>query len=122
VYAPKRTVLTLEDRTIAAWLWSGREGVVKGLAASAMLGAKWVDDDIPIELNFGNHRPPTGVTTRNDTLLEPEIARYRGMAVTTTPGTSFGSNTSTRSDGPSYAWSPSIAGPRSCTACARRGS
>ena len=39
VYAPKRSVLTLEDRTVAAWLWSGREGVVKGLAASAMLAA-----------------------------------------------------------------------------------
>jgi very-short-patch-repair endonuclease len=89
VYAPKRTVLTLEDRTVAAWLWSGREGVVKGMAASAMLGAKWVDGDIPIELNWGNHRPPTGVVTRNDTLLGPEVARHGPMAVTTPDRTAF---------------------------------
>jgi very-short-patch-repair endonuclease len=89
VYAPKRTVLTLEDRTVAAWLWSGREGVVKGMAASAMLGAKWVDGDIPIELNWGNHRPPKGVVTRNDTLLGPEVARHGPMAVTTPDRTAF---------------------------------
>lgn len=89
VYAPKRTALTIEDRTVAAWLWSGREGVVKGLAASAMLGARWVDDDIPIELNWGNHRPPTGVVTRNDTLLEHEIARRGAMTVTTPARTAF---------------------------------
>jgi very-short-patch-repair endonuclease len=89
VYTANRTVLTLEDRTVAAWLWSGREGVVKGLAASAILGAKWVDDDIPIELNWANHRPPTGVVTRNDTLLEPEVARHGPMAVTTPDRTAF---------------------------------
>lgn len=89
VYTAKRTVLTLEDKTIAAWLWSGREGVVKGLAAAAMLGAKWVDRDIPIELNWGNHRPPTGVVTRNDTLLESEVARHGAMAVTTPERTAF---------------------------------
>ena len=89
VYAPKRMVLTLEDRTVAAWLWSKREGVVKGLAASAMLGAKWVDGDIPIELNWANHRPPTGVVTRNDTLLESEVVRHGAMAVTTPDRTAF---------------------------------
>lgn len=89
VYTAKRTVLTLEDRTVAAWLWSKRQGVVKGPAASAMLGAKWVDGDIPIELNWVNHRPPTGVVTRNDTLLESEVARHGAMAVTTPERTAF---------------------------------
>lgn len=89
VYTAKRAVLTLEDRTVAAWLWSGREGVVKGLAASAMLGARWIDDDVPIELNWANHRPPTGVVTRNDTLLEPEVGRHGAMTVTTPDRTAF---------------------------------
>ena len=89
VYAPKRAPLTLEDRTVAAWLWSGREGVVKGLAASAMLGARWVDGDVPIELNWTNHRPPTGVVTRNDNLLEPEVGRHGPLAVTTPDRTAF---------------------------------
>ena len=50
VYGPRSGRLTLGDRTAAAWLWSGREGVIAGLAASAAHGAKWVDADVPIEL------------------------------------------------------------------------
>jgi hypothetical protein len=42
VYAPTRTVLTLEQRATAAWLWSGRAGVVAGLTASALHGAQFV--------------------------------------------------------------------------------
>jgi very-short-patch-repair endonuclease len=89
VYTPKRTSLTLEDRTVAAWLWSRGEGVVMGTAASAMLGAKWVDDDTPIELNWPNHRSPAGVVTRNETLLDHEVARLGAMAVTTADRTAF---------------------------------
>lgn len=89
VYAPKRTELTLRDRTIAAWLWSGRQGVVTGLAASAMLGAKWVDVDTPIELNWTNHRPPPGLVTRDETLLADEVTRREAMAVTTPARTAF---------------------------------
>jgi very-short-patch-repair endonuclease len=89
VYAPKRATLTLEDRTVAAWMWSRGDGVVMGLAASAMLGAKWVDDDTPIELNWVNHRPPEGVVTRNETLLDHEVASLGAMAVTTAERTAF---------------------------------
>jgi hypothetical protein len=89
VYIDKRATLTLEDRTTAAWLWSKREGVVMGLAASAMLGAKWVDDGSPIELNWNNHRPPRGVLTRNETLLDGEVMRLDGMRVTTAERTAF---------------------------------
>ena len=89
VYGPKRGELTLADRTTAAWLWSKRDGVVSGLAASAMLGAKWVDVDTPIELNWPNHRSPPGVITRNDSLLDDEVRCIRGMAVTTAERTAF---------------------------------
>ena len=57
VYGPRRGPLTLRDRINAASLWSNREGVVSGLAASAVWGAKWVDVDTPIELIWTNHRP-----------------------------------------------------------------
>ena len=72
VYVPKRAVLTLHQRATAAWLWSGREGVVAGLTASALHGAKWVDGDVVV-LNWPNHRAPGGVRTCNDTLLPGEI-------------------------------------------------
>ncbi len=30
VYAPKATITTLQTRTVGAWLWSGRHGVIAG--------------------------------------------------------------------------------------------
>jgi hypothetical protein len=81
--------LTLDDRTKAAWLWSHREGIISGQAASAMLGAKWVDDDIPIELNWANHKAPKGVITRNESILDNEVVFFGGMAVTSLERTAF---------------------------------
>ncbi len=89
VYAPAAAELTLRQRAIAAWLWSGRHGVVSGVAASACWGARWVDDDAVIELNWPNHRAPPGVRTRNDTLLEDEVAWHDGLPVTTAERTAF---------------------------------
>ena len=88
VYAPKRTVLTLEQRATAAWLWSGRHGVVSGLTASALHGAQWVDGNVT-ELNWPNHRAPRGVRTGNDTLLPGEITALSGLPVTTVERTAF---------------------------------
>ncbi len=88
VYAPKRAELTLRQRAQAAWLWSGREGVLSGLTASALLGAKWVDGDVA-EMNWPNHRAPSGVLTRNDMLLGDEIASVEGLPVTSVERTAF---------------------------------
>jgi len=89
IFGPRRGALTLSERTTAAWLWSRREGVVSGLAASAALGAKWVDVDTPIELNWANNRTPAGVLTRRDTLLEGEVAITGVMPTTTADRTAF---------------------------------
>lgn len=88
VYAPKGVELTLHQRATAAWLWSGRNGVVSGLTASALLGAKWVDADV-VELNWPNHRAPPGVRTRNDTLRDGEVTSLAGLPVTTVERTAF---------------------------------
>jgi len=89
VYAPKGTALSLGDRIAAAWLWSGRKGVVTGLAASALHGAKWISADTPVELNIDRHKSPPGVLIRRDTLVEGEIVHLKGMAVTTVARTAF---------------------------------
>ena len=89
VYAPKRRALSLQDRTVAAWLWSRRRGVITGPAASALHGAKWVDEGTPIDLNLANGKPPTGVITRSETLLDDEVTRLKGMPVTTIERTAF---------------------------------
>ena len=51
VYGPPKP--TIRERARGAWLWSGRRGVIAGVAASALHWAKYVDDDVPIELLIG---------------------------------------------------------------------
>ena len=58
VYGPPEP--TIRERARGAWLWSGRRGVIAGVAASALHWAKYVDDDVPIELLWRNGRPPSG--------------------------------------------------------------
>jgi very-short-patch-repair endonuclease len=89
VYLDKRVEPSLRDRTVAAWLWSRRQAVVAGLAASAMHGAKWVDEDAPIELIWRNARAPEGVVTRDDLVFDEEIQRLNGLTVTTPERTAF---------------------------------
>ena len=89
VYLDKRIRPTLRQRTYAAWLWSGRQAVVAGAAASALHGAKWVDHDAAIELIWPNARAPQGVKTRADLLLDGEVRRFGAMDVTTVERTAF---------------------------------
>jgi very-short-patch-repair endonuclease len=89
VYLDRQIEASLRQRTAAAWLWSGREAVVAGLAAAAVHGTKWVDDDAIVELIWKNARPPNGVVTRDDLLLEAEYQRRQGLPVTTPERTAF---------------------------------
>lgn len=89
VYLPRRPEPTLEQRIAAAWLWSDRQGVIAGTAAAALHGAKWIDDDISIELVHPNAHPPRGVLTRRDVLLDGEVMTVAGRAVTTPERTAF---------------------------------
>ena len=89
VYIAKGAPLSLRDRTVATWLWSRRQGVISGVAASALHGAKWVDDDAVIELNWPGRKSPPGVKVRNETLLDGEIISRKGIAVTSIARTAF---------------------------------
>jgi very-short-patch-repair endonuclease len=89
VYLEKRVDPSLRQRTVAAWLWSRREAVIGGVAASAMHGAKWVDVNAPVELIWRNARAPQGVVTRHQLLLGHEYERLDGLPVTTPERTAF---------------------------------
>lgn len=89
VYHPRGKRPTLRDRTVAAWLWSRRRAVVAGTAASALHGAQWVDDDVPIELIWSHGRPPAGIVVRNEALLPDETTSLAGIPVTTIARTAF---------------------------------
>ena len=89
VYLARDVELSLELRTSAAWLWSRRTAIIVGAAAAALHGAKWIPDDVPVELNHVNTRPPRGVLTRRDALLEGETQVMSGRTVTTPERTAF---------------------------------
>lgn len=89
VYLDNRVQPLLRDRIRAAWLWSRREAVITGLAAAALHGAEWVDDDAVIELNWPNARAPRGVKTRHALLLDGETQRHDGLTITTPERTAF---------------------------------
>jgi hypothetical protein len=89
VYAPKRSTLSLRDRAEAAWLASDRRGVIAGVAASALHGAQWVDDDIPIELISSRARRQQGLIVRDEALDDDEATYVGKLAVTTRERTAF---------------------------------
>lgn len=89
VYLDKHLTPSLRHRIIASWLWSHRDAVIGGLAASALHGAEWVDDDAVVELIWRNARAPQGVKTRADLLLAGETQLITGLPVTTVERTAF---------------------------------
>ena len=90
VYLPAdQPVPLLRDRIGGAWLWSRRRGVIAGVAASALHGARWVDDDVVIEMLLANGRPPPGVIARNEAVADDELTFVGRIPVTTPARTAF---------------------------------
>jgi hypothetical protein len=69
-------------RAKAAWLWTGRRGVVAGFAAAALHGSKWADDRQVVQLIHDNRRNPAGIKTHRDRIEDDEIVRVAGIPVT----------------------------------------
>jgi hypothetical protein len=89
VYVPKGAEVSLRDRTIGAWLASGRRGVVAGVAASALHHVSWVDPNEPIELLGVKCRPQPGLVPRLERVADDEVAHASGLPVTTRVRTAY---------------------------------
>ncbi len=90
VYVPNGIALTAESRARAAWLWSRRRGVIAGRSASALHGAKWIDDRAPAELLYDYRRPPAGIRTWSDRIGDDdEVELIAGVPVTTSARTAL---------------------------------
>jgi hypothetical protein len=89
VYFGRDVRPSLQQRTAAAWLWSGRRATIAGAAAAALHGAQWIPDDVPVELVHANARPPRGVLTRRGVLHDGEAQIIDGHPVTTPERTAF---------------------------------
>jgi hypothetical protein len=89
VYLADYSLPSLRQRSEAAWLWSGRRGVVAGLAAAALHGSDWIDDDEHVELIWRNPHPPAGIITRSQRLDDDEVTRVARVPVTTPARTAY---------------------------------
>lgn len=89
VYIRRDVELTMYRRARAAWLWSHRLGVIAGLTAAALHGARWVDDAEPIELISLNAQAAPGIRTSGARIRKGEFTEINGMWVTSPPRTAF---------------------------------
>jgi|KBSSwiStaDraftv2_1062776.scaffolds.fasta_scaffold01037_24 hypothetical protein len=80
VNGQRRDIVT---NAYAAWLWTGRRGVIAGRAAAALYGDPSVMDENPIELIVGLRRQRReGVVVRNERIGADEIRTIASMPVT----------------------------------------
>jgi hypothetical protein len=89
IYLSKVVAPSLPLRTVGAWLWSGRDGVIAGRAAAALHGALWIDATTPIEMIWRCGRPPDGIVVRNERIDADDIMLIDGIPVTTPERTAF---------------------------------
>jgi hypothetical protein len=89
VYVPKSASRSLRANTYAAWLWSGRRGIVAGRAAAALHGAKWVDEFVPVDLVGQFNHPPPGIIVRRERITGDDVVERGGLPVTTAARTAF---------------------------------
>jgi hypothetical protein len=82
VYVFRGTDVDAGVRAKAAWLWTGRRGVVAGFSAAALHGSKWADDRQVVQLIHDNRRNPVGIKTHRDRIEDDEIVRVAGIPVT----------------------------------------
>jgi very-short-patch-repair endonuclease len=83
VYVYPGAELTPLVRARAGWLWSRRRGVVAGLSASALHGAKWVDAAAPLEIIHSNRNPVPGIRVRGNRIDDDEVEVIEGIPITT---------------------------------------
>ncbi|MGV0851405.1 hypothetical protein [Mycolicibacterium phlei] len=89
VYVPRDAPVAASERARAAWLWSKRRGIVAGLSAAAIHGARWISGDEPAELLHDNRRPPDRLVVRSGRTLPDELLTVDGMYVTAPARTAF---------------------------------
>lgn len=82
VYLAKGQQRTLCVNAKAAWLWTGRTGVVAGLAAGAFHGVRGVAAATPIEMIGTHTRRRRGIVMREERIADDEVRAMGDMRLT----------------------------------------
>lgn len=83
VYVKRGTELTPQLRARAGWLWSRRRGIIAGLTAATLHGARWIDSATPVEIIHDNRNSLTGLRVRGDRIDDDEFGELCGVPTTT---------------------------------------
>lgn len=89
VYVHKGQIVSPADKAVAAWLWSRRRSTVAGLSAAALHGCRWIDRDLPAELNQPSRHGTSGIIVHSDALDDDERCVAQGIPATTLARTAF---------------------------------
>ncbi|AQA02281.1 hypothetical protein BVC93_07370 [Mycobacterium sp. MS1601] len=89
VLVPKNRQPTLFDRIEGAYLASRRTAVITGVAAAALHGAKWIQDDIAVELIMPSARAQQGLIIRDERIAQDEIVSLGGVPATIPARTAY---------------------------------
>lgn len=90
VWIDKRAEVDFQLRSLAAGHWMKGEGVLSGFSASALHGAKWIDEGLPAEITTRQRwRKYDGLLVYRQVLRPEEIAEVAGFRVTTPARTAY---------------------------------
>lgn len=89
VYVHEDVELTARHRAEAAWLWSGRDAVLVGTSAAALLGTRWLPADGPAEVARSRFTAATGIVVRSGVLADDEVCSVGDLACTTPARTAY---------------------------------
>jgi hypothetical protein len=89
VYLPKESRRDLYINTVAAWLWTGRKGIVAGRAAAALHGVQCIEDTAQVEIIAKHGRRQPGIVVREERVGEDEVCKIADLPVTSTPRTAL---------------------------------
>jgi len=89
VYAPAGLELTALDRAHAGWLWSGRKAMLAGHSAAALLGAKWIPPDAPVELARVRRPAARGIHVYSGHIEDDEVCEINGISCITAARTAY---------------------------------
>lgn len=82
IYLPRGTEQTPLTRTAAAFLWSGRKGILAGRAAAYIYGVPWAVGSAPIEMIAKHRRRVPGVEIHDERVADDEIRTWATLPVT----------------------------------------
>ncbi|AFP41740.1 type IV toxin-antitoxin system AbiEi family antitoxin [Mycolicibacterium smegmatis] len=82
VYVAKDVRRFLSTYASAAWLWTGRTGIIAGEAAAGLYGVRGIDPETPIEMIGRRRRERRGVIIREERIDPAEVSTVMNLPVT----------------------------------------